>query len=63
MWVSAFGCGNERKNRKLSQNCTRFTSLTLIIDQEFKNGGDNISVLQLLYWYYFSQLGQMERTN
>lgn len=46
--VSAFGWGNERKSRKLSQNCTRFTCITLIVNQVFKNGSD-ISVLQLLY--------------
>lgn len=35
VWVSAFGWEKEKENRKLSQNYTRFTSITLIVNKVF----------------------------
>lgn len=35
--VSAFGWGKEKKNRKLSQNYVRFTSIALIVSKVVKN--------------------------
>lgn len=37
VWVFAFGWEKEKENRKLSQNSTRFTSITLIVKKVFKN--------------------------
>lgn len=37
VWVFAFGWEKEKENRKLSQNRTRFTSITLIVNKVFKN--------------------------
>lgn len=51
VWGSAFGWGKEKENRKLSQNFTRFTSITLTVKEVFKKSLMVVitCVLQLLY--------------